>query len=365
MSLEILQPPQTKGHASVLRLARQWFIVATSGELSRKPIGRTLQGTPLVLFRDGEGKAGALLDRCPHRNVPLSSGDIVEGQLQCRYHGWRFDREGACRHIPSLNEPDGVFSTGAKARCATGYPTVEQDGFVWVYSTPRAEAGVFPESPPYRFTLAGAPGYTSVRQVVEAPGTMHATIENALDVPHTAFLHRGLFRSKSRGIKIEAKVTRTRDRVVAEYLGEPRPPGVVARLLSPSGGTVTHFDRFILPSIAEVEYSLGSENHILVASVMTPVTDFVTRIFAVVSFRLRIPGLLLKPFLHPLALAIFKQDAEILKLQTESIKRFGGEQFASTEIDVLGRHIWRLLKSAERGELPSEEAHEERVELVV
>ena len=314
---------------------------------------------PLVLFRDGEGRPGALLDRCPHRNVPLSAGEVAEGQLQCSYHGWRFDREGACKHIPSL-----VGESDAKARHATSYPTIEQDGFVWVYSSSRAEAEGFPTSLPYRFEKAGAPGYTTARQVVEAPGTLHATIENALDVPHTAFLHKGLFRSKSRNITIEAHVTRTGDRVWAEYIGEPRPPGVVGRILSPSGGTVTHFDRFLLPSIAEVEYSIGTENHILVASAMTPVSDFVTRIFAVVSFKLRLPGALIKPFLQPLALAIFKQDAAILKLQTETIQRFGGEQFASTEIDVLGRHIWRLLKNAERGDLASDEAHE-RVQLVV
>ena len=55
-------------------------------------------------------------------------------------------------------------------------------------------------------------------------------------------------------------------------------------------------------------------------------------------------------FVRPLALRVFRQDAFILKRQTETIHRFGGEQFASTEIDVLGRHIWRLLKAAERGD---------------
>jgi hypothetical protein len=61
---------------------------------------------------------------------------------------------------------------------------------------------------------------------------------------------------------------------------------------------------------------------------------------------------------------VFQQDAEILRQQTERIARLGGEQFASTEIDVLGRHIWRLLRSAERGESdpPEEEAE---VKLVV
>jgi hypothetical protein len=35
---------------------------------------------------------------------------------------------------------------------------------------------------------------------------------------------------------------------------------------------VTHFDRFVLPSIAQVEYRLGSEVHFLVNSICTPVT---------------------------------------------------------------------------------------------
>ena len=141
----------------------------------------------------------------------------------------------------------------------------------------------------------------------------------------------------------------------------------MARLLSPSGGVVIHFDRFILPSIAEVEYRIGTENHFFVATAMTPVSDFMTHIYAVVSFKVRIlPGWLLRPFLMPLALRVFAQDAAVLKLQTRNIQRFGGEQFASTEIDVLGRHIWRLLKKAERGDAGgAEEVHDEEVKLLV
>jgi len=221
-----------------------------------------------------------------------------------------------------------------------------------------------PSSVPHRFATMGHRDYTTVVQSVVAPGTMYSTIENALDVPHTAFLHRGLFRAESRGLTITAKVRRTSDRVEAEYVGEPRPPGLIGRILSPSGGTVTHFDRFILPSIAQVEYSIGAENHILVDSVMTPVSDFVTRIYAVVSFRTRVPHFLVRPFVKPLALRVFQQDAFILAKQTETIRAFGGEQFASTEIDVLGRHIWRLLKQAERGDEHGGEESAE-VELVV
>lgn len=354
---------RTRGRTSVVRLADQWFIACASSELGAAPRAETIQDVPLVLFRDARGRAAALLDRCPHRNVPLSGGKVVasDGTIECPYHGWRFDGHGACRAIPSL-----IGEPGAKARSAPAFPVLEQDGWVWVYSTPFPPdaPGRMPDKQPHRFALLGQPGYTSVHQTVEAEGTMFSAIENALDVPHTAFLHRGLFRSESRGVTLKVKVKRSRDRVEAEYVGEPRPPGLVARILSPSGGIVTHFDRFILPSVAQVEYRIGTENHFLADTVCTPVSDFRTKLHAVVSFRSRVPGHVIAPFVKPLALRVFQQDAVVLKQQTEIIRRFGGEQFASTEIDVLGRHIWRLLRAAERGdERPPEE--ETELELVV
>lgn len=348
----------SRGRASIVRPMAQWYVLATSAELRKAPLARMILGMPVVLFRDRNGAACALLDRCPHRNVPLSLGDVVGGELQCAYHGWRFDGAGACKFIPSLKG-----DLEARSRNAPSFPVREFDGFVWVYPT----VGAVPSSEPYRFRLLNEPGYTVARHVVESPATLHATLENALDVPHTQFLHRGLFRSESRGITITAIVRRRGDRVEAEYVGEPRPTGLVGKILSPSGGVVQHFDRFLLPSIAEVEYRIGDENHILIVTAMTPVEDFVTRIYAVVCVRSRLPGALIEPIVAPLALKIFAQDALILARQTELVKRFGGEKFASTEIDVLGRHIWRLLRSAERGDVSrsTEVLQEERVELLV
>ncbi|MDO9021748.1 MAG: aromatic ring-hydroxylating dioxygenase subunit alpha [Deltaproteobacteria bacterium] len=347
----------TRGQASVAKVLQAWYIVARSHELTDNALAATVWDIPLVLFRGAGGQPAALLDRCPHRNVPLSLGQVAGAELQCGYHGWRFGADGGCRFIPS--RPTG--DADGPARKVPSFATRELDGFIWVYATP----DVTPTVEPYRFALMGAPGYDHVVSLVTAESTLHAATENALDVPHTAFLHKGLFRGDSRGVTITAVVRRSGDRVEAQYLGESRPPGLVARLLSPSGGEVTHYDRFILPSIAEVEYRMGDENHLLVATAMTPVSDFVTRLWAVVSFRLRVPHTLVKRALKPLAMQIFQQDAVMLKAQTALVKRFGGEQFASTEIDVLGRHIWRLLRAAERGDAPGAEVLEERVELVV
>jgi phenylpropionate dioxygenase-like ring-hydroxylating dioxygenase large terminal subunit len=300
----------------------------------------------MVLFRDQHGTASALLDRCPHRNAPLSAGRVLEqGTLECAYHGWQFDRTGACRVVPGLC--DGAEDRG---RRAPAFETVEQHGFVWVYPT----ADVRPETEPYALRLVGAAGYTTVLREVQTQATLHATVENALDVPHTAYLHRGLFRGGKKN-EIRAIVRRYVDRVEAEYIGEPRPGGVAGRVLSPSGGVVEHTDRFILPSVVEVEYRLGLESHFLVTSLCTPVSDFQTRMFAVISFKLPIPGFLVRLVLQPFAMRIFLQDAAVLRLQADNIRRFGGEQFMSTEIDFLGPHIWRLLKQAESGERPKSE----------
>lgn len=352
---------RTKGRTSVVRLPDQWFIACASDELGREPRAETIQGVRLALFRDAQGKPAALLDRCPHRNVPLSGGRVrsPEGTLECPYHGWQFDREGSCRAIPSLCRFEPTKSQNVLA-----FPVLEQDGWIWVYSTPFRDAGEpMPEKRPYRFSLLNAPHYTTIQRTVVAESTLYSAIENALDVPHTAFLHRGLFRQESRGVTLDVRVRRGRDRVEAEYIGEPRPPGIVARILSPSGGIVTHFDRFILPSIAQVEYRIGDENHFVADTACTPVSDFVTKLHAVISFRSRAPANVIAPFIRliePLALRVFRQDAEILGKQTDNIRHFGGEQFASTEIDVLGRHIWRLLRAAERGDA---DPPEENVEL--
>lgn len=325
-------------------LADHWFIACRSSELGAAPIARTVQKLPLAIWR-ANGKPAAFLDRCPHRNAPLSLGRVAEGSLECAYHGWRFETKGACVAIPGLcgGEVD------AKARHATTFACEERDGFVWVYSTP----DVAPAREPFRFPHLDDRRYTTVRREFTVASTMHAAAENALDVPHTAFLHGGLFRTSRKVNEIDVIVRRTGEMVEAEFVGEPRPPGLAARILAPGGGVVTHFDRFLLPSIAQVEYRLGEGSHLVTTSAMTPITDTETKLYAVISFRTPIPGALLRTLLMPIGMRIFRQDAVILSKQSDTIKRFGGERFANTEIDVLGQQIWRLLKQAERGTVPS------------
>jgi phenylpropionate dioxygenase-like ring-hydroxylating dioxygenase large terminal subunit len=342
---------------AVAHLTREWYVACRSRDLGRVPIARTILGETLVLFRDGTGRAAALLDRCAHRNLPLSRGHVVAGLLECAYHGWRYDGDGVCRVVPCL----GPNEDSGKGRVPS-HAVREQQGFVWVFAGSGAAEGE-----PFSFPHVGEPGCTTATARFRVEATLLATLENQLDVPHTAFLHRGLFRNGA-GNEITAIVRRWGDRVEAEYVGEPRPSGLAGRLLAPEGGTVAHFDRFILPSIAQVEYRLGERSHLSITNALTPESDFVTRFHTVISFRLPLPHLLVRAVLTPVARWINAQDARILRQQTETVRRFGEERYTSTAIDLLGPHMWRLLKESEGGRprgVTGEPTLEKAVRLVV
>lgn len=325
--------------------------MAASHQVRKRPVRAMLGDTPVVVFRGETGTAAALVDRCPHRNVPLSLGRVQGEHIQCAYHGWSFDGQGTCQSVPGLCRP-----ATHPSRQATALPTAEVDGLIWACPNPEQR----PAHPPPVVAQADAPGYVTVREQIDMPAPLDAVAENALDVPHTAFLHRGLFRGPSRQHEIEVVVRRSRDRAEAEFIGEPRPGGLLGRMLAPKGGILFHCDRFILPCIAQVEYRLG-QTHLITTAALTPIGPDVTRMFATVCLKLPL-GAVVAPFFRSVAMRIIRQDAAILQAQTDSVRSFGGEAFTSTEIDVLGPQIKKLLRDAARGEL-TDETQERRIKL--
>ncbi len=320
---------------TVHRALPYWYIACASRELGRKPRKAVLWDTPLVLFRDEEGRAHCLLDRCPHRNVPLSEGKCVGSTIECPYHGWKFDGRGECVEIPALKtEP------GAKSRRVPKFPCAESQGFVWVYTDTETE----PNHDPFRFPELDNPAYSHIRYQADFEGTLHSNAENILDVPHTAYLHRGLFRGVTRNA-LRTIVKRHADRAECQYLGEPRPTGLLGSILAPRGGEVVHYDRFILPSVAQVEYRLD-RRHVYATSVLSPVSEFRTRMYAVVTVKIPSWIPFLQQMVTPFALKVIAQDRVMLAKQLAAIRQFGGENYVYTDVDVLGSQISRLLKRA-------------------
>lgn len=105
-----------------------WYVAALASQLTDKPLGITLWQQPVVLFRDSNQVVHALEDSCPHRFVKLSRGRVVNGELECAYHGWCIDRRGKCSKIPYLEPGQKLPTRGLKT-----YPVLERDGFIWIF----------------------------------------------------------------------------------------------------------------------------------------------------------------------------------------------------------------------------------------
>ncbi|VAI50591.1 unnamed protein product [Triticum turgidum subsp. durum] len=117
-----------------------------------------------------------------HRLAKLSEGQLVDGKLECLYHGWQFDGEGKCVKIPQLPE-------GAKIprnACARNYEVRDSQGVVWVWMSPATppDAKKLPWFEPY-----ARPGFTDLSTVHELPYDHSILLENLMDPAHVPISH--------------------------------------------------------------------------------------------------------------------------------------------------------------------------------
>ena len=115
-------------------LRRYWLPVAATSELQpgqRQPV--RLLGEDLALFRTTDGTLGLLDARCPHRGASLAYGIVDDCSIRCAYHGWRFDRTGACLELPSLCAATSPLRERARIRA---HLAEELGGLVFAYLGP-------------------------------------------------------------------------------------------------------------------------------------------------------------------------------------------------------------------------------------
>ena len=175
------RPPVTLpiGHP-YLGIRNKWYLVCASDRLGDEPQAKRMLGEDLVLWRDGAGNPSLMADYCPHRGAKLSVGDVVDGELQCWYHFWRYDGSGQCLSIPTQG---GKCSLQARTKVETVYPTVERDGFVWAWiGEDEAPELILP----HELTDTA---YAMFPESVEWGVNWLLAYENVADVLHAPFLH--------------------------------------------------------------------------------------------------------------------------------------------------------------------------------
>ncbi|MGA9279118.1 Rieske 2Fe-2S domain-containing protein [Ilumatobacter sp.] len=181
--LNVTSEPCNRVDNETPALGASWHAVLTSDELGDEPVRVELLGEPWMLARL-DGDVVAFHDRCPHRNAPLSIGTICGTQLQCAYHGWMFDADGACTEIPSLG-PDATIPSRAAARRAGG--VAEAYGLVWISpETPLFDLPAFDEWDDDSFDNAR-------NEPRETPASVGQLIDNFLDATHLRTVHAGTF----------------------------------------------------------------------------------------------------------------------------------------------------------------------------
>src|SRR5260370_21184161 len=118
-----------EGRAAPLRKIG-YYAVPGSGLRPGQAVPRVVPGEPILIGRDRSGAVFALRDLCPHRGTPLSEGRFDGAEVECRFHGWRFDRTGRCTAIPSLTADDRLEPGRIRAK---SYPAREVQGNIWIF----------------------------------------------------------------------------------------------------------------------------------------------------------------------------------------------------------------------------------------
>lgn len=156
-----------------------WYAIALAEELGPgDPIGCDFLGGRIVLYRDRRGKPVALDARCPHMGADLSLGDVIDDEIRCTYHHFRFRRDGRCTAIPS----EGPIPTAARV---AAHPCVEHLGLLWIYhgERPRFDPPAIRDFAPDDLALRAR--RTHVFSV--APWL---SIGNTFDFMHLRYVHR-------------------------------------------------------------------------------------------------------------------------------------------------------------------------------
>lgn len=196
-------------------LRDEWYVAALSRELHSRPVQRWILGEPLALFRTASGRAVILSDRCPHRGAPLSSGAVAGETLSCGYHGFTFDPQGKCVHIP------GMSSIPPQA-CVRSYAVVERWGwvFVWMGEAERADEQRLPD-----LRWMTEPGWVGRNEYLQVKANYRLVRDNLLDLTHARFVHKKTLGTTAvTDHPIRTEVAERRVRVTREMNGiEPSP----------------------------------------------------------------------------------------------------------------------------------------------
>ena len=162
-------------------IRNNWYAAAWSEEVERSLFSRKLLNEQVLMYRKENGEAVAVADSCPHRLVPLSLGKLIGDDVECHYHGLRFNCSGACVDNPN---GEGKIPKAAKIR---SYPLEERYGLLWIWMGDPDKAD--PSQIPDYHWLTDSENYTQVHGTLHLNANYLLVMDNLTDLSHAAFIH--------------------------------------------------------------------------------------------------------------------------------------------------------------------------------
>ena len=260
-------------------LREHWYPICFSHHIkANRPARQIAFDVPILLWRSDDGNLRAFLDICPHRHAQLSLGSVSAEGITCPYHGWRFDHDGACNHVPVA--PNDCLPK--EPASLTSIPVHEDGGTIWIWIGSQT-----PTAPPEHLSSITESGDWKLTRVSRLfPFELDDLIENFMDFAHTAVVHPGLIRGISQPLERGVTIETGRDFVKATHDPADEKVGFLSSFFQPKNKPVQHSDTFLLPGNVQVEYWFGDEPTKFFAFLgMIPVTDNATKVLVTVGVK--------------------------------------------------------------------------------
>jgi phenylpropionate dioxygenase-like ring-hydroxylating dioxygenase large terminal subunit len=313
-------------------VTKSWHMVALSASLKvGQMLGLKVVGTSIVVFRTIAGLS-AMLDRCPHRNFPLSQGRLVEGQIECPYHGWRFDAQGVCTSVPGCT----LGASHEERLKATTIKVCERVGGIFVCLDPKG--ALEPDLPGF----IGDPNLDHFwwQQGVWS-GRAFDAIENVMDPFHTNHLHHGLIRHRDKRVPVTLHVESFGTGI--EMVIDQKTPdkGLMSMFLETDRERSR--TRYYPPTITQAVWEGKTKLTLAVTAVFTPVDEASFRPFACFTTpKGMAPSWLKQAAIRLFLSPVIGQDRRALAAQCKVIQEFKMPRYVQGPGDILGPRVARL-----------------------
>lgn len=293
-------------------LKNHWYLAFPSQNLKKNAmLSFEVMGEPILFFRKSNGAVEAIRDICPHRGIPFRYGRLVGDQVECAYHGWKFDGSGVCREIPSLTQDQKLDCTKIKVR---SYSIVEQYGGVWVFM---GDAQYDPRLAPQPPIFLDIPkeAQPQVTFVLEFPCHIDHAVIGLMDPAHGPYVHQSWFWRSSKSSYEKRKEFGPVD---FGFRMKRHKPSKNSRAYVVLGGAPTTEISFRLPG-TRVEHVQVGRHSFYSLTALLPISENRTQVVQMVFWNIPFVSVL-KPFIRQFGRVFLKQDLMAVTKQQDGLK---------------------------------------------